>query len=251
MQTITRFSGAPRSALGFLIAPLIAGRTDAQGVFDRYLAGTGIGRRVMRAIRHGSLVDGELKGPKLAPPGAGMDWLPPELDRPWKRRSARRMLAFFFILAERMDPYTGTASGRFLWQGHQARRLGFSLRRDELGRLGGIREVQRYLRLFDKAEVFGRSQPDADKVPEHMRGKPKPSKVRGVVSDRSWSYNKVWTIRGFALPEKIRTILRRWRGEKVPKPSGPAKPPQVPQELAAVSSAADALAWLLRRPDPT
>lgn len=246
MKRNTPAPTSKRSPLGFLIAPLLQNRTDAAGVFKRYFEGTGLGGRLYKAIRFGSLVDGRVATSKLvAPTERGGAWThePPPNARPFARRSARRMLALALMILERMDPDSGVASGRKLWQGHDARRLGFSLNRDQWNKLGGTREVQRYLRIFDRAEVFGRNQPNADKVPEHMKGAPH-------ADGRSWAYNVLRTIRGFGMPQVIRDTLRRWRGQKVPKPSA-RKAPAVPSELAHVASAADALAWFMAsRPPP-
>lgn len=251
MQTITRAAGRnrlkSRSPLGSVIASLLAGRGSAAAVFDRYLEGTTIGRRLYKAIRHGSLVDGRIKSSRLAP--RTLEMLPPELTRTLERRSARRMLALFLVICEHIDPHTGQASGKKLWQGHGARRLGLSLTRDAWGRLGGIREVQRYVRLFDAAEVFGRSQPSADHVPEHMKARAKLCTVRGRVIECAWSYSKIWTLPGYPLPQKIRDVLRRWRGEVVRIVT--STPKAAAYDAPEVATAAEAFAWLRARGAPS
>lgn len=258
MQTIMQGAegkprSARRSALGFLIAPLLAGRTTAERVIKRHFDGSPLALRLRRALRHGSLVDGRIRGAYQKGHGATAEHVAAGVDRPLHHRSARRMLACFLMLVEQMDPETGAASGRKLWQGTHARRIGLSLRRDQLGRLGGVREVQRYLRIFDRADVLCRNQPNADRVPEHMKARPKLSTFAGGVRrEAQWAYNKVWTPPGYPLPQGIRNTLRRWRGQPaVPIVSSARtdRGPETPQ-LEAVERLRDLMAYLEGRPRP-
>ncbi len=266
MRTITRKSAEPsgrqHTALGFLIAPLIAGRTTARTVLDRYFKGTPIGRRLHTAIRHGSLVDGEIKGPRYTPDGEAFRprrQLPEDdINRPLDRRAAARMLATFLIVAEAMDPRTHKAAGRHLWQGHHARRIGFSQRRNrKTGTINGTREIQRYVRVLEGADAIATSQPDAENVPEYMRGQPKRSTVRGKEGDHTWAYNVITLPSGYGLPVVIQRILRRWRGEAIPLEhtphvSSPVYVSPEAMELAASRPPTFQEALRLRpHPDPT
>lgn len=224
MQTNTVRTGRKhrahgRSPLGFLIAPLLAGRTTVDKVLARYFDDTGMGKRLRRALRHGSLIDGKIRGPIVRQrPGGIVEREPAAIDRGLDHKVTRRMLACFLMLVEHMDPAVGAVAGRKLWQGGHARRLGLSMRRDKWNRLGGLREVQRYFRIFDRAEVLCRTQPNADHVPEHMKARAKVSGFKGGVQRAAqWAYNKIWTPAGAGLPGKVANILRRWRGEPVPK----------------------------------
>lgn len=251
MQTIMHPAARKRAAtrrtpLGFLIQPLIRGRTSATKVIDRHFGDTPMGKRLRRAIMHGSLTDGRIKGPRVRHlPGDQVERIPAAVNRDLSSRVARRMLASFLMLVEYMDPESGTAAGVKLWQGNQARRLGLSLRRDRWDRLGGLREVQRYLRIFDHAELLGRSQPNAENVPDHMKARAKLSSfAHGVERLATWAYNKVWTLGGCGLPTALKDTLRRWRGMKVPKriPRTPEadRGPVTPPPLGLVE-------WLARR----
>lgn len=222
---------AKRSALGYLIAPLLAGRTDAEGVFRRYFQGTALGRRLYRALRYGSLVDGQIHAPRFKDD-------PDAIARPFRHRVTRRMLAAFLMHVECMDP-SGTAAGRGLWQGGFSRRLQMS-----------TRELQRYVRLFDRADVIERVQPNADNVPNYMRGAPKLSRVKGREVLASWAYSKIRA--AMPLPKRIADVLRRWRGELVPKALPPSMPVEVPPDLqATITGAREAMAYLKQRLRPS
>jgi hypothetical protein len=183
-------------------------------VFDQLFAGSSMGAGVSRVLRHGSLVTGELLGPRYTRDGIAIprpSWIAPpsnEVTRPIESRATARLLACLLIHLERIDPKSGKACGTILWQGNTARRLGLSLRDRGDGNPYGAREVQRYVRLYARGEVLRVTQPNAEHVPEHMRAGKKDSGV--------WAYNVIGICD--ALPPTIKLALEQWRGILVKAP---------------------------------
>jgi len=176
--------------LGALIAGLLSARLSARTVIDRYFPGLQ-GTRVTTAIRFGSLADGRRR----------------DRDRPLQTRAARRMLACYLMHAEQTDPRTMRASGSALWQGTQARKLGFALTPQTNGSPTGSREVQRYARIFVRFGVLQMHQPDAARVPDAMRGKLKTHRARGRDVSARWAYNVAIVCGTFS--DAIRSLLTR------------------------------------------
>jgi hypothetical protein len=117
------------------------------------------------------------------------------------------MLALVLMLVERLDAH-GVACGSAIWQGSLARRLGLSTRRKQRGGpLGGIREVQRYVAILEAAGVLKAHQPDAARVPDAMRARPRLSVVRGVSVARRWSYNVIRFVG--ALPHQLSQLAHK------------------------------------------
>ena len=227
-----------RSALGFTIAQLKRGNVSAGDVVRDLFGDSELGRALTRAVRHGSLIDGSIQGPRYYLGGVvhRSRALGPECDdlkRSLDGKAAARLVACALMFVERMDPDTGKASGRALWQGRAAMRLGLSTRKGSSGTLGGVREVQRYVRILARADVLQVVQPNADNVPAAMRGARKRSIVRGVESDRQWAYNVYRAQHSLPLP--IRDALRAWRGQQVTRAQPPTHAPIViAPELAAL-----------------
>jgi len=251
----SRAPSARSTPLGYLIQPLLDGRMTAGEVLDRHFSGTRVGRNLRTAIRHGSLLDGRIQGPRRDPEGQlfrpSNQRPEDDINRASHHRAARRMLATFLMLVECMDPQTQKASGRQCWQGHIQRRLKLSSRRNErTGTINGVREVQRYVRILENAEALATMQPNAANVPDYMRGAPKPSIVKRKRGLHAWAYNVITLPRGFGLPIDIRNMLRRWRGLPVPSVPMPTAPIEVSAEVRelARSGPAAILAWLRSRP---
>lgn len=233
-----------RSPFGFLVWSLVKCRESAAAMLDRLFADSpALRTQLTRVLRHGSLVDGSIHGPLMF--SDGTSYRAPSIDaaldvsRPLYSLCAARMLGSFLLYAERVDPITRKGSGRMLWQGHHARRLGLSTRTREPGApQSGTREVQRYARLLAGGGVIELHQPNAANVPDTMRGAEKPH-------GDQWAYNVVRL--ATPLPVELRNMLARWRGlpAVVPLPKVARAiegEPVPPGELAAL------LAALLARP---
>jgi len=119
------------------------------------------------------------------------------------------MLALVLMLVERLDAH-GVACGSAIWQGSLARRLGLSTRRTQPGGpLGGIREVQRYVSILEASGALKAHQPDAARVTDAMRARPRLSIVRGASVVRRWSYNVVRFVG--VLPHQLSQLARKQR----------------------------------------
>lgn len=235
-----------RSPLGWLVWRLMSRRESAGQMLARVFSAAPVLRaQLTRAIRHGSLVTGELAGPVYEPNGAS--WRPPsrapedDIRRSLDSLCAARILGSFLLYAERIDPRTRKASGSACWQGHHARRLRLTTERGELradgtpSAPGGVREVQRYARLLVGAGAIELLQPNAANVPDGLRAK------ENAAGDQ-WAYNIVTL--GAALPLELGNAIRRWRGEPEVRPlpsSAPSSPPNaqplLPFELATLAAA--------------
>jgi len=210
-----------RSPFGFQIRQLVSGRASAPQIFDQLFRNSRLGGALVRVLRHGSLVDGSIVAPRYLPDGHELPLAPwvklaVTVRRPPSSHAAARMLACFLMHVERVDPKTGKACGRDLWQGSMARRLGFSLRATVDGTPNGAREVQRYVRLFEAGELMRVTQPPSDNVPDHMKARSKACVVRGRAVNAIWSYNVIAV--GTSLPGPVLDVLRRWRGVVVAQP---------------------------------
>jgi hypothetical protein len=201
------------SPLGFAVWRLVTRRESAGSMLARLFGGSAIRAPLTRAIRHGSLVTGELCGPVYESDGRA--YRPPsrlpedDIDRDLGSLCSARILASFLLYAERTDPRTRKGSGSQMWQGNHARRLRLTTERAEpredgtLPPPGGVREVQRYARLLVGAGVIELLQPNAANVPEGMRAH------ANAIGDQ-WAYNLVTLLH--ALPLALQNALRRWRG---------------------------------------
>lgn len=232
------------SPLGWLVWRLMSRRETAGAMLARVFGGSALRAPLTRAIRHGSLVDGELAGPVYESDGS--TYRPPsrkpedDITRDLDSLAAARILASFILYAERMEPRTRKASGRHCWQGNHARRLRLTTTRGDVrsdGTLpppGGVREVQRYLRILEGAGAVHTLQPNAANVPDALR-----ACVNGAGDQ--WAYNLV-TI-GAPLPLELQNAIKRWRGEApalVPPRSTSSTPPNAEPlpagELALLSA---------------
>ena len=184
---MTRRASSP---LGHLIGPLLNGRLSARTVVDRHCGA--LGGRILRALTSGNLTSCNLDRVRA---------------RSLDTRCARRMLATLLMYLERLDRH-GVACGPAIWQGSIARRLRLSTRaRAPGGPLGGIREVQRYTEILERAGVLRASQPDAARVPDTMRARARRSIVRGASVLRRWSYNVIRLVG--ELPPQLRATKPR------------------------------------------
>jgi len=178
-------------------------------MLQRLFAGSAARPGIERVLRHGSLVDGRIRGPLLFADGTRYRSaaMLAELDvnRSLDSLAAARLLADYLLYAERTNAISRKASGRTNWQGHHARRLGLSTRGSSPSSPSGAREVQRYARLWAVGGVLRITQPNAANVPDTMRAEPN---ARG-----QWAYNVTTLIT--PLPLELGDVLRRWQGMPV------------------------------------
>lgn len=231
------------SPFGWLVVALVNRRVTARAVLAQYFEGSALRAPLTRAIKHGSLVTGELCGPVYE--SDGRTYRPPsrrpedDFNRSLDSLAAARFLAAWLCIAERVDPRTRKASGSALWQGHTARRLRLTARRGKPRRdgtrsaPGGVREVQRYHRPLEAAGAFESHQPNAANVPDAMRARP------NAAGDQ-WAFN-VYVVP--PLPVALQQSLRRWRGEAplvIPPraPTSSAEQIEMPAHELATQSAA-------------
>jgi hypothetical protein len=185
-----------RTPLHHVIAPLLRRALTVRTVLDRYFGDHPLHGRVLQALTHGDLTTCALD---------------PSRSRGLETKAARRMLATLLIHLEALDE-NGAAFGSKIWQGSIACRLGLSTRRrartetTPAGPLGGIKEVQRYVAIFECAGVIKAHQPNAERVPDKMRARPRLSIVRGAAVVRRWSYNVVRLLGD--LPASLRALMR-------------------------------------------
>lgn len=226
-----------RSPLGWLVVRLVSRRESAGSMLARVFGSSpSLRASLTRAIRHGSLVTGELAGPVYE--SDGRTYRPPsrapedDLVRSLDSLCAARMLASFIMYAERIDPRTRKASGACNWQGHHARRLRLTTARGALrddgtpSAPGGVREVQRYARLLEASGAITLQQPNAANVTDAMRARP------NVAGDQ-WAFNIVTL--GAPLPLELTNAIRRWRGE--PPVIVPSSPPRAPHDAEPLPAA--------------
>ena len=188
---MTRRASSP---LGHVIGPLLRGKLSVRTVLDRHFGEGALRARVLRALTSRDLATATIISSRA---------------RPLETRCARRMLALVLMLVERLDAH-GVACGSAIWQGSLARRLGLSTRHARAGGpLGGIREVQRYVSILEASGALKAHQPDAARVTDAMRARPRLSIVRGASVVRRWSYNVIRFVG--VLPRQLSQLAHKQR----------------------------------------